>query len=54
MTDYINKNKKPTDTTKTATPTTPVTKEEVKAKAADLLNGLFKKKKKAVDTTKVN
>ncbi|QIH38546.1 AsmA-like C-terminal region-containing protein [Flavobacterium sp. Sr18] len=54
LTDYINKNKKPTDTTKTATPTTPVTKEEVKAKAADLLNGLFKKKKKAVDTTKVN
>jgi hypothetical protein len=51
LTDYINKNKKPGDTTKTATPTT---KEEVKAKAADLLNGLFKKKKKAVDTTKVN
>ncbi|MGZ9734317.1 AsmA family protein [Flavobacterium sp. GNP002] len=54
LTDYINKNKKPGDTTKTATPIKPATKEEVKAKAADLLNGLFKKKKKAVDTTKVN
>ena len=43
LTDYINKNKKPTDTTKTATP---ATKEEVKAKAAELLNGLFNKKKK--------
>ena len=54
LTDYINKNKKPGDTTKTATPIKPATKEEVKAKATDLLNGLFKKKKKAVDTTKVN
>ncbi|CAH0336956.1 hypothetical protein FVB9288_02689 [Flavobacterium sp. CECT 9288] len=54
ITDYINKNKKPGDTTKTAKPSTPAAKEEVKAKAADLLNGLFKKKKKAVDTTKVN
>jgi hypothetical protein len=48
LSDYINKNKKPTDTTKTATPTT---KEEttnaVKTKATDLLNGLFNKKKKA-------
>jgi hypothetical protein len=48
LTDYINKNKKPSDTTKTATPTT---KEEttnaVKTKATDLLNGLFNKKKKA-------
>ena len=43
LTDYINKNKKPSDTTKTATP---ATKEEVKAKAAELLNGLFNKKKK--------
>ena len=47
LTDYINKNKKPGDTTKTATPTT---KEEttnaVKTKATDLLNGLFNKKKK--------
>ncbi|MFV5698369.1 AsmA-like C-terminal region-containing protein [Flavobacterium sp. ZT3R17] len=48
LTDFINKNKKPNDTTKTATPTT---KEEttnaVKTKATDLLNGLFNKKKKA-------
>ncbi|MFV5688647.1 AsmA-like C-terminal region-containing protein [Flavobacterium sp. ZT3R25] len=48
LTDYINKNKKPNDTTKTATPST---KEEttnaVKTKATDLLNGLFNKKKKA-------
>jgi hypothetical protein len=48
LTDYINKNKKPSDTTKTAAPTT---KEEttnaVKTKATDLLNGLFNKKKKA-------
>lgn len=47
LTDFINKNKKPSDTTKTATPST---KEEttnaVKAKAADLLNGFFNKKKK--------
>lgn len=47
LTDFINKNKKQSDTTKTATPTT---KEEttnaVKTKAADLLNGLFNKKKK--------
>lgn len=46
LTDYINKNKKPSDTTKTATPATPATKEEVKAKATELLNGLFNKKKK--------
>jgi hypothetical protein len=46
LSDYINKNKKPSDTTKTATPATPATKEEVKAKAAELLNGLFNKKKK--------
>lgn len=51
LTDYINKNKKPGDTTKTATP---ATKEEVKAKAAELLNGLFNKKRKATDTIKVN
>jgi len=44
LTDYLNKNKKPSDTTKTTTPTT---KEEVKTKAGDLLNGLFNKKKKA-------
>lgn len=54
ITDYINKNKKPGDTTKTTIPAKPATKEEVKAKAADLLNGLFKKKKKPADTTKVN
>lgn len=41
LTDYLNKNKKPSDTTKTAVP-----KEDVKTKAADLLNGLFNKKKK--------
>lgn len=51
LTDYINKNKKPSDTTKAATP---ATKEEVKAKATELLNGLFNKKSKAVDTIKVN
>ena len=54
LTDYININKKPSDTTKTATSVTPATKKEVKAKAAALLNGLFKKKSKAVDTTKAN
>ena len=54
LTDYINKNKKPGDTTKTATPKIPVTKEEVKSKAAALLNGFFNKKSKAADTTKVN
>ncbi|MFV8391748.1 AsmA-like C-terminal region-containing protein [Flavobacterium sp. LB2P6] len=43
LTDYINKNKKPSDTAKAATP---ATKEEVKAKATELLNGLFNKKKK--------
>ncbi len=47
LTDFINKNKKPGDTTKTATPTTPATKEEVKTKAKDLLNGFLNKKKKA-------
>ena len=47
LTDYLNKNKKPADTTKTATPTKPATQEEVKTKATDLLNGLFKKKKPA-------
>ncbi|WP_369752558.1 AsmA-like C-terminal region-containing protein [Flavobacterium sp. WC2409] len=59
LTDLINKNKKPGDTTKTVIP---VTKEEiktkateqVKTKATDLLNGFFNKKKKVVDTTKVN
>jgi hypothetical protein len=51
LTDYINKNKKPGDTTKMATP---ATKEEVKSKATELLNGLFNKKRKATDTIKVN
>lgn len=47
LTDYINKNKKPNDTTKTATPTTKEqTAADVKTKATDLLNGLFNKKKK--------
>jgi AsmA-like C-terminal region len=46
LTDFINKNKKPTDTPKTATPVKPTTKEDVKAKAGDLLNGFFGKKKK--------
>lgn len=41
LTDLINKNTKSTDTTKTATQ-----KEDIKAKASDLINGLFKKKKK--------
>ena len=53
LTDYINKNKKPGDTAKTATPAAPATREEAKAKAAELLNGLFNKKKKA-DTIKAN
>jgi len=51
LTDYINKNKKPGDTTKTVVP---VSKEEIKTKATeevtkkagDLLNGFFNKKKK--------
>lgn len=47
LTDLLNKNKKPTDTTKTKTP---VVKEEVKTKAKDLLNGLFKKKEKPATT----
>jgi hypothetical protein len=49
LTDFINKNKKPADTSKTATPANPTTQEEVKAKATDLLNGLFKKKKAAAE-----
>ena len=43
----LDKNKKPGDTTKTKLP---VTKDEVKTKAKDLLNGFFSKKKK--DTVK--
>lgn len=50
--NYINKNKKPGDTTKTVIPTTKEeikvkAKEEIKTKATDLLNGFFNKKKKA-------
>jgi hypothetical protein len=57
LTDYINKNKKPADTTKTAVPATKEevkTKavEEVKTKASDLLNGLFNKKKKVEEEPK--
>lgn len=49
LSDLINKNKKPGDTTKTVIPTTKEevkekVKEEVKNKAKDLLNGLFNKK----------
>ena len=59
LTDLINKNKKPGDTTKTVLPTTKAevqekAKEEVKAKATTIINGLFNKKKKVVDTTSVN
>ncbi len=59
LTDIINKNKKPGDTTKTVVPTTKEevqqkAKEEVKTKATDLINGLFNKKKKVADTTKTN
>ncbi|UQD55127.1 AsmA-like C-terminal region-containing protein [Flavobacterium sp. K5-23] len=63
LTDLINKNKKAGDTTKTVVPTTKEevkqeikTKatEQVKTKADDLIKGLFNKKKKVVDTTKVN
>ena len=59
LTDLINKNKKPGDTTKTVIPASQEevktkVKEEVKTKASDLLNGLFNKKKKVADTTKVN
>jgi hypothetical protein len=51
LTDFINKNKKPGDTAKTATPATPTTQEEVKTKATELLNGFFKKKKPAEPAT---
>ena len=59
LSDYITKDKKPADTSKTAVPATKEevkTKavEKVKTKATDLLNELFKPKKKVVDTTKVN
>jgi hypothetical protein len=59
LSDYITKDEKPADTSKTAVPATKEevkTKavEKVKTKATDLLNELFKPKKKVVDTTKVN
>ena len=59
LTNLINKNKKPGDSTKTVIPATKEeikTKatEQVKTKATDLLNGFFTKKKKVVDTTKAN
>ncbi len=59
LTDLINKNKKPGDTTRTVIPKTKEevktkVNEEVKKKASDLLNGFFNKKKKVADTTKVN
>jgi hypothetical protein len=44
LTDLLNKNTKSKDTTKTATENNSKT-EETKAKASELLNGLFKKKK---------
>ncbi|MEP7094811.1 MAG: AsmA-like C-terminal region-containing protein [Flavobacterium sp.] len=44
LTDLLNKNTKSKDTTKTAADKAK-TNEEVKTKASDLLNGLFKKKK---------
>ncbi|MEL1253262.1 AsmA-like C-terminal region-containing protein [Flavobacterium sp. DGU38] len=44
LTDLLNKNTKSKDTTKTATESKPKTNEEVKTKASELLNGLFKKK----------
>ena len=53
LNDFINKNKKPADTTAANTTATPTAKDEVKTKAADLLNGLFNKKKK-VEEPKAN
>ncbi|MCI9843197.1 AsmA family protein [Flavobacterium pectinovorum] len=44
LTDLLNKNTKSKDTTKTATENKAKTTEEVKTKASELLNGLFKKK----------
>lgn len=48
LTDLLNKNKKPADTSSTKTP---VKKEEIKTKAKDLLNGILKKKEKPATTT---
>jgi hypothetical protein len=44
LTDFLNKNNKSSDTTKTATP-----KEDIKTKASNLLNGLLNKKKKTAE-----
>ncbi|PKH66347.1 AsmA family protein [Flavobacterium sp. ALD4] len=59
LSDFITKNKKPSDTAQAATPATKEAvktqvQEQVKTKATNLLNGLFKQPKKTVDTTKVN
>lgn len=48
LTDLLNKNKKPADTSTTKTP---VKKEEIKTKAKDFLNGILKKKEKPATTT---
>jgi hypothetical protein len=44
LTDFLNKNNKSSDTTKTATP-----KEDIKTKASNLLNGLLNKKIKTAE-----
>jgi hypothetical protein len=59
LSDFITKNKKPSDTAQAATPATKEAvktqvQEQVKTKATNLLNSLFKQPKKTVDTTKVN
>jgi hypothetical protein len=59
LSDFITKNKKSSDTAQAATPATKEAvktqaQEQVKTKATNLLNGLFKQPKKTVDTTKVN
>lgn len=48
LTDLLNKNKKPADTSSTKTP---IKKEDVKTKAKDFLNGILKKKEKPATTT---
>jgi hypothetical protein len=59
LNDFITKNKKPSDTVQAATPATKEAvkaqaEEQIKTKATNLLNGLFKQPKKAIDTTKAN
>lgn len=51
LTNLLNKNKKPTDTSKAATPKEEV-KKQAETKAKDLLNGLLKKKEKPAETPK--